>query len=71
MQNRYVPSARSYDDNGTMLHIIVLANTTLVQPTISKTAARTYINKHAMHGLRTYLMHELETTGAVSWYSKL
>lgn len=40
MLKRYVPSARPYDDKGTMLHVIVLANTDLVQPTISKTAAR-------------------------------
>lgn len=71
MRKRYVPSARPYDDKGTMLHVIVLANTALVQPTISKTAASEYISKHVMHGLRSYLMHELETTGIVSWYSKL
>lgn len=70
MRSRYVPSARPYD-NGTMLHVIVLANLELVQPTISKTAARDYISKHAMRGLRSYLMQELETTGIVSWYSKL
>ena len=71
MRNRYVPSARPHDDKGTMLHVIVLANTELVQPTISKTAARTYISKHAMRGLRGYLMNELETTGVVFWYSYL
>ena len=37
MKKRYVPSARPYDDKGTMLHVIVLANNELVQPTISKT----------------------------------
>ena len=71
MRNRYVPSAQPYDDNGTMLHVIVLANTKLLQPTICKTAARTYISKHAMRGLRAFLMQELEATGIVSWYSKL
>ena len=71
MRSRYVPSARPYDDKGTMLHVIVLANTELTQPTISKTAAREYISSHAMRGLRTYLMQELEGTGIVSWYSKL
>lgn len=71
MLKRYVPSARPYDDKGTMLHVIVLANVDLVQPTISKTAARTYISKHAMRGLRSFLMQELEATGIVSWYSKL
>ena len=54
-----------------MLHVIVLANTELVQPTISKTAARSYISKHAMRGLRSFLMHELEANGAASWYSKM
>lgn len=54
-----------------MLHVIVLANTEIVQPTISKTDARTYISKHAMHGLRSYLTHELESTGITSWYSRL
>lgn len=70
MKKRYVPSARPYDDNGTMLHVIVLANPELVQPTVSKTAVKAYISKHAMCGLRAYLMHELEANGIVSWYSK-
>lgn len=68
MRKRYVPSARHYD-NGTMIHIIVLANTEFMQPTISKTAARTYISEHTMYGIRSFLMQKLEATGAVSWYS--
>lgn len=71
MHKRYVPSAHLYDDKGTMIHVIVLANNELEQPTISKTDARTYIRRHARRGLRAFLMDELEATGIVSWYSRM
>ena len=75
MRTRYIVSASPYTspvtppEKNVHFHLIVAANPTISQPTISKTDARVYISAHAIRGIRGYLMDELVRNGIVSWYS--